>query len=131
MLFFDKPERGDAGLAAFEDENTVEAGGVPVLEGAARGDGVVGSGHEETVLDDDEPNLVARSVVVGNLGVLVLDTLRDAGDGEWLDVGGHAGVPEWLFLSACDIGDGDGLDVLGEIDVAVLIAPVDLVAFAC
>lgn len=83
----------DAGLAALEDENTVEARGVAMLEGTSGGDGVVGAGHEEAVLDDDEPQLVARVVVVSHLGVLIFYSLRDAVDGEWLDVRGHAGIP--------------------------------------
>lgn len=76
----------DAGLAALEDENTVEARGVAMLEGASGCDGIVGAGHEETVLDDDEPQLVARVIVVGHLGVLILNSLGDAVDGEGLNV---------------------------------------------
>jgi len=89
----DYGELRDASLAALEDENTIEARGVTMLEGASGGDGVVGAGHEETVLDDDEPQLVARVIVVGHLSVLILNSLSDAVDGEGLDVRGHAGIP--------------------------------------
>lgn len=34
-------------------------------------------------------------------------------------------------MTACDIGDGDALDMLWEIDVAIFISAVDFIAFAC
>lgn len=92
-------------LAALEDEDFIESSAVSVFERPASCEGVIGVRHEEAVLDNEEPLLVAIAVIVEHLKVFVLNSLRDALYGKRLDVRGHAGIPEWLLLASGDVGN--------------------------
>ncbi len=74
------PQEGYAAFTALEDENAVEIAFVGMSQGIARSLRVVRAGHQETVLDNDQPGLFAGMIVKWQLKIFRYKPLRYTAD---------------------------------------------------
>ena len=81
----------------------------------ARRERVIGAGHQEAVLYDDQPLLVADRIVFLQLPLLRDQPLGNAGDGERFDLRRDGGVPQSVVPPAGHVLDIDALDFLWKV----------------